>query len=131
MLKKIIEDELLLDMQKKLASQDTEIESLDKAVDYLNSAAELLDDVGKYKQSNNILNVLLKIAKHKRPADPRKIPDRHTKGLTPESMVENLKRHGIPFNMADDNANIDILDIDIDENNPEESETEYTFEDET
>lgn len=27
--------------------------------------------------------------------------DRHTKGLTPEKMVENLKHHGTEFNMAD------------------------------
>ena len=44
------------------------------------------------------------------------IGDRHTKGLTPEKEVENLKHHGTPFNMADDNCAVDVsmpLDADI------------------
>jgi hypothetical protein len=35
-------------------------------------------------------------------------PDRHTKGLTPEKEVENLKHHGTPFNMADDACAVDV-----------------------
>ena len=41
------------------------------------------------------------IASKRRPKDPRKISDRHTKGLTSKKMVENLKHHGTPFNLAD------------------------------
>jgi len=37
--------------------------------------------------------------------------DPHTKGLTPNKMVENLKNHGMVFNMADDGA--DLLNADI------------------
>lgn len=36
--------------------------------------------------------------------DPRKISDKHTKNLTPEKMIANLKHHGTVFNMADDGA---------------------------
>lgn len=45
---------------------------------------------------------------------PRPGSDRHTKGLTPAKMVENLKHHGTEFNMADDQAdenNADIVDL--------------------
>lgn len=35
------------------------------------------------------------------------LTDRHTKGLTPEKEVENLKHHGTPFNMSDDH-NVDV-----------------------
>jgi hypothetical protein len=37
--------------------------------------------------------------------------DKHTKGLTSEKMLENLKNHGMVFNMADDGA--DLLNADI------------------
>jgi hypothetical protein len=36
----------------------------------------------------------------------KKSSDRHTKGLTPEKEVENLKHHGTPFNMADDTFDV-------------------------
>jgi hypothetical protein len=42
-----------------------------------------------------------------KPKNPLSVSDWHTKGLTPEKMVENLKHHGTEFNMADDN-NIDV-----------------------
>jgi len=58
---------------------------------------------------------LLATAMEKRPKDPTKISDRHTKGLTSEKMVNNLKHHGTVFNMADDGS-FDILDADIDDN---------------
>jgi hypothetical protein len=48
-------------------------------------------------------------AKHKQPSRPDKIHDPHTKGLTPDKEVENLKHHGIVFNMADDGAAEDAL----------------------
>lgn len=60
--------------------------------------------------------------------DPRKIPDRHTRGLTPDKMVKNLKHHGHPMFMADDG--IDVLNADISEDYPAEIEEDETFEDE-
>lgn len=45
--------------------------------------------------------------KPRKPKNPTNISDRHTKGLTPEKMVENLKHHGTEFNMADD-QNVDV-----------------------
>jgi hypothetical protein len=50
----------------------------------------------------------------KKPKDPRKVSDRHTKGLTSEKMVNNLKNHGTVFNLADDGQNTsDSLDADF------------------
>ena len=69
-------------------------------------------------------------AKHnskKGPSDP------HTKGLTPERMVENLKHHGIVFNMADDGKADDMLEADVPEEQLEVTEphhSEKSFEDE-
>lgn len=51
-------------------------------------------------------------ARHK-PKNPTKVHDPHVKGLTPEKMVENLKHHGIVFNMADDGQANDLLNVDI------------------
>lgn len=45
--------------------------------------------------------------KPRKPKDPTKVHDGHTHGLTSERMLENLKGHGTPFNMADDH-NVDI-----------------------
>lgn len=45
--------------------------------------------------------------KPRKPKNPTNVSDRHTKGLTPEKMVENLKHHGTEFNMADD-QNVDV-----------------------
>ena len=42
-------------------------------------------------------------AKQKGKAVPKKV-DRHTKGLTTEKQIENLKDHGTQFNLAKDNA---------------------------
>jgi len=42
--------------------------------------------------------------KPRKPKNPTKIHDPHTKGLTPDKMIENLKHHGTEFNMADDNG---------------------------
>jgi len=60
---------------------------------------------------------------NKKPKDPRKISDRHTKGLTPDKMVNNLKNHGTVFNMADDSNAGDTNDIDIPQ--PESFEEDY------
>jgi hypothetical protein len=62
-------------------------------------------------------------AKHKphKPKNPTKVPDRHTKGLTSEKMVSNLKHHGTVFNLnndgnaADDLLNADVGDLEVSE----------------
>lgn len=47
--------------------------------------------------------------KPKNPGRPDKIKDWHTKGLTPEKELANLKHHGTPFNMANDgNCAVDV-----------------------
>lgn len=40
--------------------------------------------------------------------------DRHTRKLTPDKMIANLKDHGTVFNMADDGSAIDINNSDFD-----------------
>jgi hypothetical protein len=63
----------------------------------------------------------------KAPSDP------HTKGLTPERMVENLKHHGIVFNMADDGKADDMLEADVLDEQLEVTEPHHSekgFEDE-
>jgi hypothetical protein len=57
----------------------------------------------------------------KKPKDPRKISDRHTRGLTPEKMVANLKNHGHPLNLADDNNISETRTV----KQPESFEREY------
>jgi hypothetical protein len=42
--------------------------------------------------------------KPRKPKNPTKVSDKHTKGLTPERMLENLKHHCTEFNMADDGS---------------------------
>lgn len=66
-----------------------------------------------------------------KPKNPTKVSDTHTKGLTPEKMVSNLKGHGTMFNMADDGAADDLLNADIGDEPLEVSENELseTFED--
>jgi len=70
-----------------------------------------------------------------KPKNPTKIPhDPHTSGLTPERMVENLKHHGIVFNMADDGKADTLLDVELDDNNlevTEENPSDKSFEDES
>lgn len=57
-------------------------------------------------------------------------PDTHSKGLTSEKMIANLKHHGTVFNMADDgNAADDLLDADVVDSPLEVHDEEKTFED--
>jgi len=46
---------------------------------------------------------------------PAKVNDSHTNGLTSEKMVANLENHGTVFNMTDDSAADDLLDLDFNE----------------
>lgn len=55
------------------------------------------------------------IAANRKLKNPTKISDRHTKKLTSEKMVNNLKHHGTVFNMTNDGCN-DVLNADIDDN---------------
>lgn len=52
-------------------------------------------------------------ASKKKPKNPLKVSDRHTKKLTSDKMVKNLKHHGTVFNMSDDNDAQDLLNNDI------------------
>jgi hypothetical protein len=134
--KSVFEDELIAGMQKNLTSSQNQ-DDLIKAIDYLQAASEILEEAGMVKKSEAILSVLAKIASHTHPPDPNKINDRHTKGLTPDKMINNLKHHGTVFNMAndgrDDQKADDLLNLEIgddievsDENGP----SELDFEDE-
>lgn len=73
-------------------------------------------------------------SKHKKPKDPRRISDPHTKGLTSEKMVRNLLDHGTEFNMSDDGVADDLLNLDINDADLEvlenEALSELDFEDE-
>jgi hypothetical protein len=113
--KSIFEQELIAGMQKQLIKQAKQenYDHLEKAADYLNSAAEIFQDMGMIKNADKILSILSKIAETHKPHDPRKVPDHHTKGLTNEKMVKNLEHHGHPMNMADDGnlADQEIEDV--------------------
>ena len=59
----------------------------------------------KYKMNKN--------AKPRKPKNPLKISDKHTKNLDSKKMVKNLLDHGTVFNM-DANLADDFLDEDVD-----------------
>lgn len=107
--KSVFEEELIAGMHHHLVKQakQEEYDHLEKAADYLNSAAEIFEDMGMNKNADRVLMILAKIAqKHQHEKS-----DRHTKGLTPERMVNNLKQHGHPMNVADDHlADTEIED---------------------
>lgn len=80
------------------------------------------------------VNISSIASKHKRPHDPRKINDPHTRGLTPDKMVKNLLHHGTEFNMSDDGMADDLLNLEINDEGLEVDEKgqnpEMDFEDE-
>jgi hypothetical protein len=143
--KSVHEDELIAGMQHELRAYDEKqgVNSLVKAAEYLHSAMEILEEAGLTARADQVLKILSKIAGEKiEEADQQevknkskittKVNDPHTKGLTPEKMVENLKHHGIVFNMADDKAKSDdLLEADIGEDPLEVEENSFhkTFED--
>lgn len=96
--KSLFAEELATSMHKQLVKQAThkEYNNLEKAADYLNSAAEIFEDIGMIKCADGVLSILEKIAN-----------DRHTKGLTSDKMVSNLKHHGTMFNLTDDKNLLD------------------------
>lgn len=118
MLKSIFENEILRDMEDDLVKQanSQKVDNLDKAIDNLNSAITIFEEAGLTSQADKILDILLKIAKKgqpKKPKDPRNISDRHTKGLTSEKALENLKHHGTMFNFTDVSNAEDMLNLEV------------------
>lgn len=117
--KSVFEEELIAGMQKELIknASNQETENLGRAVDYLNSAIEIFEDAGMSTHANQILNIISKIAqqsdendvRNKKPKNPAAISDRHTKGLTSDKMLSNLKNHGTVFNLSDDGQAADDL----------------------
>lgn len=101
--KSVFEDEIITGMHQQLIKQSKgiEVNNLSQAVDYLNSAAQIFEDLGMVKNADYVLLILSKLGEghtHDKPGD------HHTKGLTPDKMVENLKHHGIVFNLTDNNS---------------------------
>lgn len=136
--KSVFEDELIAGMQRKLAEPEVEvgIGSLDKAVDYINSAVDILEEEGMTTKADKLLNILLKIAqKHHaaKPKDPRGSHDKHHPKNS-EQMIKNLLQHGTVFNADDGNASDDdLLDADVAENlevDEKSISTSQSFEDE-
>ena len=110
--KSVFEDELIEGMQKQL-SKEPDKSDLIKAVDYITAAIEIFEDNGMTAKADQLLSVLEKFAAKKVPPKKKVAPkksDPHTKGLTPEKMVQNLLHHGHPMNYADDNLAKDMSD---------------------
>jgi len=65
--KSIFEDEIISGMQRKLAEAEVEqgMGSVEKAVDYLNSAMSIFEDAGMYSKADQILSILVRIAQSK------------------------------------------------------------------
>lgn len=132
MLKSVFESELVAGMQDTLIKQanNQNLDNLEQAVDHLNSAIDIFESEGLTSKADKILNILYKIAKSKKTKKPHAVSDAHTKGLTSEKMIENLKHHGTEFNMADISFD-DDLDLDVDDNfNIDEVQFLESFEDE-
>jgi hypothetical protein len=110
--KSVFEEELISGMHRQLVKQATQqdCDNLEQAVDYLNSAAEIFENLGMSRNAEKIVNILEKIA------NKTQVPsDRHTNGLTPEKMVNNLKDHGHPMNLSDDGEANNLLDVDVED----------------
>lgn len=93
--KSVFEQEIIIGFQeelKKQASTKSQVPDLIQAAECLHASLEIFESAGFSKQANQILQLLEKIAKG----------DRHTKGLTPEKQIKNLKNHGTQFNLNND-----------------------------
>jgi hypothetical protein len=131
--KKVFENEILTNMdlllQPSLVKSASAQNNLGTAVEYLNSAAEIFDDLGFTKKSEEIVSLLEVLAN--KPKNPLSVSDSHTKGLTPDKQIKNLLDHGTQFNMADDGDA--LLDLDVNDADLEVLEKEMSdmdFEDE-
>lgn len=126
--KSVFENDLIFGMQRELQSyiKKEAMANLGKAGNYLQAALEICEEAGLTAQADQILSILQKIAegdqqdakgKPHKSKNPLKVSDPHTKGLTSEKMVENLKHHGIVFNMADDGKADTLLDVELSDDN--------------
>jgi hypothetical protein len=155
--KSVFENDLIWGMQRELQAQDKKLamDQLPQAADYLQAALEILESNGLTRHADQIVDILTKIAqmanplrknldygsidhqeaksKPHKPKNPAKIHDSHTQGLTPDKMVENLKHHGIVFNLADDGQVNDLLDLDVNDADLEvtDPQAEKDFEEES
>jgi hypothetical protein len=87
--KSVFEKDLIAGMHKELIKKasNNDVEHLEKAVDYLNSAIDIFEDTGMISQANAVLNILTKIASKE--------------SITSEQMIANLKHHGTVFPLND------------------------------
>ena len=107
--KSVFEDELISGMQRKLAEVDLEdgINSLSKAVDYINSAIGIFEENRMFSKADELLSILLKIANKK-----NNIKHDKCSPTSSEKMVKNLLHHGTVFNCCiDENLSDDILEV--------------------
>jgi hypothetical protein len=116
MIKKSSENDLIAGMERELRSHDQKqgFENLDKAVDYLDSASQILEEAGMTAKADQVLRILAKIA-GMRDTQGKPVHDPHIQGLTRKKMENNLKNHGLMFNLADDAAADDLLNVDIEQ----------------
>jgi hypothetical protein len=116
MLKPKLENEIVELMHQQLVKKasNQDLSDITQAVDYVNSAIDVLETSGFTAHADQLLHILHKIAtKHRKPKNPTKVSDSHTKKLTSDKMVKNLKNHGTVFNMPDINMADDILVEDV------------------
>lgn len=120
MLNKKASNTLLEDMQKNLSvfeEKRNAINNLDKAVDDINVAASILDDLQLSKHADSLLKVLVKIAFNSKDSDEKKL--------------NSLLQEDEMFELSEDNIN-DLLLADTDEPdylNKNLSKDEAEFED--
>lgn len=103
MLNKKASNTLLEDMQKNLSiseEQRNAINNLDKAVDDINIAVSILDDLELSKHADSLLKVLVKIAFNSKDDDEKKL--------------NSLLQEDEMFSLSEDNIN-DLLFADTDE----------------
>lgn len=131
MKKSLFEDELISNMKYELSktAQSQAIESLDKAVDDINSAIIIFEELGMVNQADNLLNILVKIAKGKNE-------------FAGDKLYERLSKEKSPFDIFDDQNMDELIEEDMEcgancDNIPGSGEdllaadySEYDFEDE-
>lgn len=119
--KKDVSAELATSMETHLVSnglekQAEQMNKFAKALDYLNSVAEIFDELGLTKEAEATTTLLEVVAKKKskkksktkpkskskRKSSKTRKSDPATKGLTSEKMVHNLAEKGWVFNADDD-----------------------------
>lgn len=130
--KKSVAAELERSMESAIASNEG-LSKVASAIDHLNIAAEMFDDLGLYREAEHATALLEVIAKKKqkskkykkpskkskskkKPSKSKSTPDSDpsTSGLTSDKMLENLSHKGWVFN-ADDYDNLEVHD-DFEEN---------------